>query len=74
MPNELWQGTHKMGKDEVVPKDLGVKIGSKAEANWTSILKQSEELITQGEANLEINKLIVERAKQRIAEEKENFK
>ena len=56
------------------PTDLGIKLGTKAEKNWTSILKQSEELIVEGEANLAINKTIVKLATEKIAEEKEKFK
>ncbi len=56
------------------PKDLGVKIGSKAEAEWTSILRQAEESVVKGKTSLEINETIVVLAKQRIAEEKEKFK
>ena len=55
---------------ETEPQDLGIKIAvSKAEANWTSILEQSEKLILEGEANLEINKGIAELATKRISEE-----
>ena len=56
------------------PKDLGVKMGTKEEATWKIILKQAEELVIKGKTDLEINDMIVELAKKRIAEEKEKFK
>ncbi len=62
-----------MGKDKI-PKDLRIKIGSKKEAEWTKSLRLSEELEVKGEVDLEINRMIIERAKRRIAEEKEKFK
>ena len=57
-----------------IPKDLGIKIGTKEEAEWKKNLANSEELLITGKANVEINELIVELAKKRIAEEKERFK
>ena len=55
-------------------KDLGVKMGTKEEASWKSVLNQSEELVIKGKTDLEINNMIVELAKKRVAEEKEKFK
>ena len=56
---------------EKEPKDLGIKIGTKEEAYWDNVLKQSEELIVKGTADLEINKGISELAKRRVAEERQ---
>ena len=56
------------------PKDLGVKMGTKEEASWKNVLSQAEELTIKGKMDLEINNMIVELAKKRIAEEKEKFK
>ncbi|MCH8322548.1 MAG: hypothetical protein IIB64_05675 [Proteobacteria bacterium] len=56
------------------PKDLGVRIGTKAEAEWKKNLANSEELLVTGKANVEINELIIELAKKRIEEEKAKFK
>ena len=56
------------------PKDLGVKMGTKEEASWKSVLKQAEELVVKGMTDLAINDMIVELAKRRIAQEKEKFK
>ena len=57
-----------------VPKDLGLKIGTKEEANWTSILNQSEALLIKGKSDVVINEMIVKLAKKRIEQEKEKFK
>ena len=56
------------------PKDLGVKMGTKEEARWKIVLTQAEELVIKGKTDLEINNMIVELAKKRVAEEKEKFK
>ena len=56
------------------PKDLEVKLGTKEEASWKTVLKQAEELVIKGKTDLEINEMIVELAKNRIDEEKEKFK
>lgn len=57
-----------------VPKDLGIKIGSKAEVFWTTAKYKLEESILQYEESLIGDKLMLELAKKRIAEEKEKFK
>jgi len=54
-------------------KDLGVKIGSKEENNWSNILKQSEEQLVVAKANIEITEAILALAKKRAKEEKEKF-
>ena len=56
------------------PKDLGVKMGTKEESSWKNVLSQAEELVIKGKTDLEINNMIVDLAKKRIAEEKEKFK
>ena len=56
------------------PKDLGVKIGSKEEAFWTSVKVKAEEDILNAQRQIEINDLIIIHAKTRIAQEKETFK
>ena len=53
---------------------LNVKFGSKAEAEWTTMLKIQEKNILVGEVNLTIAKTVLELCKKRIAEEKETFK
>ena len=61
-------------KEVKEPEDLGARIGSKEEASWTRVLKQSEELLITAKENVEINSTIIELAKTKIAEEKEKFK
>ena len=56
------------------PKELGVKIGTKAEAEWTTMLKIQEKNILVGEVNLAIAKTVLELCEKRIAEEKVKFK
>ena len=57
----------------IEPK-LDIKIGSKAEAEWTTMLKIQEKNILVGEVNIAIAKTVLELCKKRIAEEKETFK
>ena len=56
------------------PKDLEIKIGSKEEAAWTSVFEKASESIMQNKIESELNEIVVEYAKKRIAEEKEKFK
>tara|TARA_Y100000310_G_scaffold295942_1_gene327756 strand:+ start:1473 stop:1655 length:183 start_codon:yes stop_codon:yes gene_type:complete len=57
-----------------VKEDLGLKMGSRKEVIWTKIKKEAEILIEQSEENLIIQKELLNLAKTKIAEEKENFK
>ena len=57
-----------------VPKDLGIKIGSKEEVFWTDLERKLENSIVQYTESLQGEKLMLELAKKRIAEEKEKFK
>ena len=54
-------------------KDLGVKIGSKEEAEWTRIKNIQEENIRVGKINNEIAEAVLELTKKRIEEEKKKF-
>lgn len=65
--------THAHRKEEE-PEDLGVKIGSKKEAEWIKIAKIQEETIRNSEINLEIAKIVLNLAKTKADEEKEKFK
>ena len=56
------------------PKDLGIKIGTKAQVLWTKVAKEAEILIEQSEQNIIIQKSIFRMAEKKIAEEKEKFK
>lgn len=55
---------------EEEPKDLGVKIGTKAEAEWTTMKKIQEKNILVGEVNIDIAKKVLELCEEKIAEEK----
>lgn len=55
-------------------KDLGIKIGTKAEAEWTQMKRIQEQNIVTGNVNLAIAKAVLELCNKSIAEEKEKFK
>lgn len=61
-------------KEEKEPKDLGIKIGSKAEKFWTDFEKRTEEDTENLRYQIEANEELLKLAKRRIAEEKERFK
>ena len=63
-----------MSKQIKVPKDLGIKIGTKAQVLWTKVAKEAEILIQQSLDNLEIQRAISSMAEQKITIEKEKFK
>ena len=55
---------------EKITKDLGVKIGTKEEAEWTKIRNIQEENLRVGKVNLEIAELVLKLAEKKIAVEK----
>ena len=55
-------------------KKLEVKIGSKEEAEWTTMKKIQEQNIITGEVNVAIAKNVLELCNKHIAEEKDKFK
>lgn len=57
-----------------IPKDLGLKIGTKKEALWNNVKKEALILIEQSENNLIIQKEMLKLAESKIAEEKEKLK
>ncbi len=57
-----------------VPKDLGIKIGSKEEVFWTDVKRKMEDSILRYTESLIGEKLMLELAEKRIAEEREKFK
>ena len=63
-----------MKEDIKVPKDLGIKIGTKEEVFWTDIKRKMEESILMYTESLMGEKLMLELANRRIAEEKVKFK
>ncbi len=52
------------------PKDLEVKIGTKTEAEWTTMMKLQEGNIITMTVNLAIAKEVLELCKEKIKEEK----
>jgi len=60
--------------EEHLPKDLGIKIESKEWAFWDSARRKLEESILQYTESLQGDKLMLELALKRLAEEKEKFK
>lgn len=63
-----------MGNKIKIPKDLGIKIGTKSQILWERLKKEALILIEQSEDNLEIQKEILKLAEKRIEEEKEKLK
>ena len=57
-----------------VPKDLGIKIGSKEEIFWTDAKRKLENSILQYTESLIGDKAMLEIAIKRIEEEKAKFK
>lgn len=55
-------------------EDLGVKLGTPEEVEWTEILEREETNLRKNKINQELEEVIIELAKKRIAEEKEKFK
>jgi len=58
----------------IQPKDLGVKIGSKEEIEWTGVKKNTEEMLRTHLIEIECQKEIIKLCDKKIAKEKENFK
>ena len=63
-----------MTEDIKVPKDLGIKIGTKEEVFWTDVKRKMEESILMYTESLIGEKAMLKIANRRIAEEKEKFK
>ncbi len=57
-----------------MPKDLGVKIGTPEEAQWTIIQKNQVETIRSSKINIAVSEVVLELANKEIAKEKEKFK
>lgn len=64
----------KKNDDIEIPKDLGVKFGSVEEKAWTEILHDAEQRILVLDREREINLVVIDLAKAKIALEKEKFK
>ena len=52
------------------PKDLGIKIGTPVEAEWSKILAAQETALVTSKINQELAEVLIEIAKKHIAEEK----
>ena len=63
-----------MTEEIKVPKDLGIKIGSKEFVFWNDTKLRLENSIVQYTESLIGEKLMLDLANRRIAEEKEKFK
>ena len=61
-------------KEPEMPKDLQLEMGTKDHAFWKATKEKAESELLQNEREAEINRLIIEHADSRIAEEKEKFK
>ena len=57
-----------------MPKDLGVKIGTPEEVQWTIIQKNQVETIRSSKINIAVSEVVLELANKEIAKEKEKFK
>jgi hypothetical protein len=58
----------------MVKEDLGVKVGTPAEIEWTGVLQKEEDNLVKNKINQEIEEALIKLAKKRIAEEKEKLK
>lgn len=61
-------------KQPRIPKDLGLKIGTKDQILWEGVAKEARVLIEQSENNLKIQNAMLKLAEEKISEEKEKFK
>lgn len=62
-----------MGSKEKVPEDLGIKIGSKEEIEWTEIKTAQEETILKSKINIQLATVVLELANRMIEVEKAKF-
>ena len=60
-------------KKEKIPKDLGLKIGTKENVMWTRVAQESRILIEQSETNLVIQKEVLKLAESKIVEEEKKI-
>ena len=56
------------------PKDLGIKIGTKEEAEWTKVKDTQEEVIRNSIISKEIAEVVLELCNKAIAREKQRLK
>ena len=63
-----------MSEENKIPKDLGVKIGTPEEAQWTIVKKNQEETLRASKINIAVAEVVLKLANEEIAKEKEKFK
>lgn len=63
-----------MNKKIKIPKDLGIKIGTKEQAIWEDVVKQAKIDLEAYERGMLIAKEMLKLAELKINEEKEKFK
>lgn len=63
-----------MSEEIKEPKDLGVKMGTKEEADWARIKEVQEETIRKSKINIAISEKILQLASLEIIKEKEIWK
>lgn len=56
------------------PKDLGLKLGTPEEAEWTRIKKNQESTIRASKINTAVSEVVLKLAEEQITIEKEKFK
>ena len=56
------------------PEDLGLKMGTPEEAEWTRIKKNQEETLRASKINIAVSEVVLKLAEKEIAKEKEKFK
>lgn len=66
--------TSKKVENPPIPKDLGVKIGSKLEAFWTQVRDEAEKGVLNAEHTLLLQREVVAIAKRNTLIEREKFK
>jgi len=50
-----------------IPKDLGLKMGSKEMVLWTQVIKETKAMIEQADNNLIIQKVVLRQAEDELA-------
>ena len=56
-----------------IPKNLGLKMGTKDRILWEGVAKEARVLIEQSENNMKIQRAMLDLAEAKIAEEKHKF-
>lgn len=70
----MLQEYQKMNEDIIEPKDLGLKMGTPEEVQWTEVKKNQVETIRASKINIAISEVVLKLAEEQIDIEKEKFK